>query len=159
MTDTPSSSNDLPVCVTGHRFLSHPEHLIHKRLGFIWNKLNPSIVLTGMAVGFDQLIAENCILNNIPFKACIPFEGQEVLWPEHIKLKYYYLLEKAQEIYLVSPPGYAAWKLLVRNKYMVDQSKAVVAYYDASKNTGGTKHCVEYSRGLKRPILNIWDLI
>ena len=149
----------LPVCVTGHRYLSHPENKIHKRLEFVWEKLQPSIVLTGMAVGFDQLVAENCINNNIAFKACIPFEGQEAIWPEHLKRKYHSLLEKAQEIYYVSPPGYAPWKLLVRNKYMVDNSKAIIAYYDISKNSGGTKHCVEYFNSLKRPSINIWDLV
>jgi uncharacterized phage-like protein YoqJ len=70
-----------------------------------------------MALGVDQDFAEICIQLGIPFTAAVPHLGQEVLWPEESQNKYRGLLGQAAQIVIVSPGGYAAWKLQKRNEY------------------------------------------
>ncbi len=105
--------------------------------------IRPSIVLTGMALGWDQAVADACVDLDISFKACVPFKGQEARWPEESQTHYHELLAVASEVVYVSPIGYAVWKMQVRNKYMVDNSEQLLALWDGSK--GGTANCVEYA--------------
>jgi uncharacterized phage-like protein YoqJ len=55
---------------------------------------------------------------------------------------------------LVSPGGYAAHKMHVRNKWMVNKCNKVLALWDGSK--GGTGNCVSYALSVDRPIENAW---
>lgn len=45
-------------------------------------------VCTGMALGVDQDIACVCIQAEVPFVACVPFEGQEARWPADAQRDY-----------------------------------------------------------------------
>jgi len=40
----------------------------------------PDKVISGMALGWDQALAEACVNLNIPFIAAVPFKGQESKW-------------------------------------------------------------------------------
>jgi hypothetical protein len=60
---------------------------------------------------------------------------------------------------VVSPGGYEKWKPVVRNKYMVDNSKFLIGYFDPTKTSGGTKHCIEYAEKTKLLTLNIWQIV
>ena len=44
-------------------------------------KLAPTTVLTGMALGWDQAVAAACVKLGLPFVACVPFAGQDRIWP------------------------------------------------------------------------------
>src|SRR5690242_6170700 len=74
-------------------------------------RIKPDYIITGLAQGFDTMIAEICEFIYIPFIAAIPFKGQEKLWPLPAQEYYIYLLSKAAHVIYVSDPGYAAWKM------------------------------------------------
>ena len=59
-------------------------------------------IITGMALGVDQWVAEYAIFHNIPFHAYLPFSFQEAKWPEFVKKKYNKILGKASSVRLVS---------------------------------------------------------
>src|ERR1700723_2400671 len=65
--------------------------------------LMPEQVITGMALGVDQWMAELCILNDIPFIAAIPYDGFESKWPPASQFHYRDLLNKAATTHVVSP--------------------------------------------------------
>lgn len=113
-------------------------------------ELMPDFVITGMSLGVDQWMAELCILNEIPFIAAVPFEGQEKVWPPHSQAKYVQLLSRAHETIFVSDPGYASWKLQLRNEWMVNKSDMLLAVFNGS--SGGTANCVAYAKKQKRKI-------
>lgn len=118
------------------------------------SKIMPEKVLTGMALGWDTAIAEACFNLGIPFTACIPFRGQEKLWPQQSQDKYANLVSNAAEVVIVSSGGYSASKMNKRNRYMVDNSDKVLALWDGSQ--GGTGNCVAYATMKNKTIINCY---
>lgn len=140
--------------VTGHRpqVLELPFDLNKRQWDWMRKQLEYALVdelrvdklLTGMALGVDQLAAEVASRNGIPFVAVIPFEGQESRWPRIAQERYRELLDIADEQIVVSPGGYAAWKMLRRNEWMVDHSQQSIAVWNGDRK-GGTYNCVQYA--------------
>lgn len=54
---------------------------------------------------------------------------------------------------IVCKGGYAAWKMQVRNEYIVNNSDSMIAVHDGSK--GGTYNCIKYAESLGREIFRI----
>lgn len=149
--------------VTGHR----PDKL---GLPYDWNELfkdphfeklmckiaaylaepSPDKVITGMALGFDQYVAYACRALSIPYSAYVPFIGQESKWPATSQQIYRNLLEDASEIKIISPGGYASYKMQVRNEAIVDDSDQMLACFNGS--LGGTANCVKYAIKKMKPI-------
>lgn len=121
-------------------------------------ELQPKLVIQGMALGFDQALGWACVELEIPLVAAIPFKGQENLWPYEEQTRYRELLKHAIGIHFVCDPGYAAWKMHERNKWMVDQLKApedrMLTIWDGS--LGGTANCIKYARSKNILCLNLW---
>lgn len=99
--------------------------------------------ISGMALGVDQDFAYVCIELAIPFTAAIPFVGQEEAWPQHSQEWYEWLLIRADDVVVVSPGGYSASKMQVRNEWMTDSCDVLLAVWDGSE--GGTRNCVNYA--------------
>jgi len=115
--------------------------------------------ISGMALGFDQWAAEKCIAMNIPCIAAIPFEGQQLLWPDASIHKYRQLLQGMSHSVTVSPGGYSPAKMQIRNQWMIDNADLVLAAWDGSKGESGTKNCIEYARKMDVPIVNILNTL
>lgn len=143
--------------VTGHRELFHRDSILKSHLTSYLKLKKPVKVLTGMALGFDQLVAEVCVELGIPFVAVIPYDGQEDLWSPDMKIRFYNLLLKAAEIVVVTPGPYEKWKLSVRNCWIVDHSTEMLNYMVEPR--GGTLHCTNYAIKRNVLIVNLVDLI
>lgn len=115
--------------------------------------LRPEYVISGMALGVDQWLAELCTWQGIPWLAAIPFVGFENEWPMPSQMKFRALLAKAFQVHVVCPGGYSAWKMQQRNMWMVDHCDHVLAVWDGS--SGGTKNCVEYAQQKRKPIWRV----
>jgi|SRR6185369_2948528 len=149
------------VAFTGHR----PDKLggyklpndtyikVCRDIDWLLKELNPEKVISGMALGVDQWAANIAYKLGIPFVAAIPFEGQELAWPEASQKTYRILRKLASEEVIVSPGGYSADKMQVRNIWMVDNCDSLIAVWDGSK--GGTGNCVEYAKSVDRKIYQI----
>lgn len=116
---------------------------------------NPSLVLTGLALGFDQAVAEACIFLDIPYWAAVPFAGQERKWSVRSQLRYRMYVSRSAETFVVSDGGYAPWKMHARNEWMVDRSDRLLALFDGGES-GGTFRCAEYARKKGKPVDNCW---
>ena len=159
-----SYQRNITCCFTGHRpdklggynednpMAEHLKEDLHE-------EIRQAIVskymyfITGMAQGWDTWAAESVLkwkeqCPDIKLIAAIPFEGQESKWPEKAQQRYRDILAKADTVEYIHEPGYAAWKNLERNKWMVDRSSLVIAGWDGSD--GGTGHCVHYVQSIAR---------
>ena len=116
--------------------------------------LQPTKLISGMALGWDQALARACVELNIPFIAAVPFAGQETVWPAASQREYHELCEAASDLIIVSPGGYSAAKMQIRNEWMVDHCDRVLALWDGS--SGGTRNCIGYAKTVNKPISNAW---
>lgn len=139
------------VGVTGHRQLNHSNQAVALVTKDIFTRLGASEVITGMALGYDQLVAEVCLEMGIPFVAAIPCKDQEKLWNKGQQDRYKELLSKASRVVMVDEGDYAPWKMLKRNQWIVDNVQHMVSYWNGSKE-GGTAHCLRYAKAQKRPV-------
>lgn len=150
------------VSVTGHRpdklgGYANPEaEMKLYDIAIDWLYANkPEKVITGMALGWDQIIARAATVCDIPFTAAIPFKGQETMWPVASQKYYNKLLGYASEIIIVSPGAYTSRKMHIRNEWMVDNSDMVLAMWNGSP--GGTGSCIKYAQKQSKPIINLYD--
>jgi uncharacterized phage-like protein YoqJ len=109
-----------------------------------FERIKPDKVITGMALGFDQIVASVCVRMGIPFLAAIPFKGQESRWPKKSQEAYRTLLELASEIEVVAP-GFSRGAMQVRNVWMVDHGTHCLGCWDGTEK-GGTYNCLVYAR-------------
>lgn len=100
------------IGVTGHRpkvlgfgydILGNQYDLLRTKIKEKFTDIKPNKIITGMALGVDQLVAFIAIELDIQFIAAIPFTGQESRWPPSSKKIYNDLLGSAERIVNVSP--------------------------------------------------------
>ncbi len=141
----------LVVCGTGHRpnklggeyDLKGPlTRLIAEEVYKVFDRIKPDVIISGMALGFDMILAVCAIKKGITLHAAVPFAGQEKKWPAQSQKLYASILSKAADVTIVCEGAYAAHKMQHRNEWMVDNSEKIIACWDGSD--GGTKNCVDY---------------
>lgn len=158
---------------TGHRLDkigSHRDQIckeIDKRL----DMLQPSLVITGMAQGFDQWLCEAALKRHIRVLAATPFPAQPDPWPARGQDEYRGLLRwvmaQGGEIVHVShtnPVSHAEASRLLRerNNWMVQralrvppvgvmENKVLLACYNGDLQ-GGTINCIRYAQGKGLPV-------
>jgi uncharacterized phage-like protein YoqJ len=115
----------------------------------------PDVIISGMALGWDQALAGAAIKLDLEWWACIPFKGQELLWPQKSQSLYRRLLEHAHVVSIICDGGYAAHKMQLRNVAMVDKCNKVLALWNGTP--GGTANCVAYAHSVGKPIINVWN--
>lgn len=148
------------ICGTGHRQITEKglESKIERYI--IDNDVH--YVITGMALGFDQILANAAISlkdsgYDIHIEAAIPCENQTAKWSMSDKLKYHQILNKCDKITYVAKE-YTATCMQDRNEYMVNNSDVVLAYYDG-RDFGGTKNCIRYAKSKNKHIDNLYSVV
>lgn len=109
----------------------------------ILDEIKPSKVITGMALGYDQWVAQACIYLGIPFVAYVPCDGQEAKWPAKAQEYYNSLLKQAESVKVLSPGPYTVKSMHIRNQAIVDNCDILVACYNSTP--GGTESCLRYA--------------
>ena len=146
-------------CFTGHRPQKLPwgyDELDPRCIEFK-NKLSAVIYavyesgikhfICGMALGCDMYCAEAVIelkkrFADITLEAAVPYDGQEVKWAESSRKRYRSILMKCDKTTLIQD-AYSPGCMMMRNKYMVDNSNVLIACYNGS--SGGTWNTVKYA--------------
>jgi len=121
----------------------------------VLGELKPTRVISGMALGWDQALAQAAVSLGIPLVAAVPFDGQEAAWPEASQHVYRELLARATEVIVVCPGGYSARSMQRRNEWMVAHSDLLLALWDGT--SGGTGNCIRHARRVDRCVLNVWS--
>lgn len=156
----------MKIAVTGHRpdklggynafnsFRLLKEHM----KSVIVTHTQPTLI-SGCALGIDQLWMEAGLELGVDVIAAIPFKGYDLKWPQRSRDTYAKLLARCKETIHVCEPGYSASKLQKRNEWMVDNSDLLIAYWNGTP--GGTANCVQYAsnKGHAVLIFNPGDII
>ncbi len=149
------------VCCTGHRpkgfawgykNKNHRFHKVYMRFmklmveqyikdGFIY-------FISGGAIGVDMDFAETVLdfrekYPHIQLEIAVPCPNQTKKWTDEQKTRYQSILERADTVTLVSKE-YTATCMMERNEYMVDKSKAVIAFWNGALR-GGTYYTINYA--------------
>jgi uncharacterized phage-like protein YoqJ len=103
--------------------------------------------ISGGAIGVDQWAAWEVLNlrddnNDIKLIIAKPFPSQDSKWPLYVRQDFQLLLKAADLVVNVSPDPYSASKMQIRNEWMVDHTKRIIAVWDGSP--GGTGNCVNY---------------
>jgi len=145
---------------TGHRNITDSRKFLVQHTLMWLRSWKPEKAISGMAVGYDTLAARVCIYLNIPLVAAIPDKRQPNRWPKKEQELYYKILDRASEVvYVDEEPGYDGTesfigKLFIRNKWIVDHSDKILAYYNNTE-TGGTANTILYAHTLMKLVIQI----
>lgn len=151
----------ISIAATGHRpdkLGGYGEAAYERLFQMAFNTLGllqPNIIISGMALGWDTAVAEAAIMLDIPLHAYLPFAGQESQWPRASQVFYRNLLDQATRVVECSPPGFSARKMQTRNVCMVRDCTLLLGLYDGSSD-GGTANCVRYAESVGREFINLW---
>ena len=155
----------LTACFSGHR----PQRLpwafdeYDPRHGELLSRLRDAIALSydegyrtflsGGAVGVDIWAAEQTLalkaqLPAIRLHVAIPCAGQEHTWPHKLKARYYGVLSRADDVYVLQP-HYTQGCMSARNRFMVKRAARLIVAYDGMEG-GGTRQTIDMAekRGL-----------
>lgn len=146
------------IAITGHRpnklwndydLVSPGMQAIKMTLKRAIDKFNPTVIISGMALGIDMMWAELAIEHQLPLLACIPCLNQESKWPEKSQMRYRKILDYNQctEVH-VTKGSYTQACMQKRNEYMVEHCNLLLAVWDGT--SGGTANCVYYARSVER---------
>lgn len=159
-------------CFTGYRpekfpFPFHNGHMLYtdfedRLTGAIFTLVADGYTrfYTGAARGFDLLAAEVTLLcrrmRRMPIElyCAVPFPEQTEGWPDEWKKRYQAVLDEADKVVCLAD-HYFRGCYQRRNQYMVDNSQAVLTYFDGQK--GGTASTLAYARQKGKPVVNLTD--
>lgn len=164
------------ISITGHRPNGLPKEYGYNLNNEAWTKLKEYIevtieecykyatpneeltLVTGMALGVDTIFWKVAAKlrksnKNIKIEAAIPFIGQEKKWKEESQKQYKQMLSESDKVTIVSEGGFAKYKMMARNRYMVNKSDIVIAVI--CKETGGTAQCVKYAKEHNKVVIEI----
>lgn len=115
-------------------------------------------LVSGMALGVDTAFWEVAAKlrknnQNIRIEAALPFVGQEKKWTEKSQKQYKKMLSESDKVTIVSEGGFATYKMMARNRYMVNKSDIIIAVI--CKETGGTAQCIKYAKEHNKLIIEI----
>jgi len=153
------------ICGTGHRpsklskTYSEWDSKIEAKLTIalieIFKRYKPSKVISGMALGWDTVLARAAAsFPDIFLELHIPCKGQSKKWSKSAQHTYEGLCEKADRVVILSEE-YTPKCMQERNESMVDAADIVLALWDGSK--GGTGNCIRYAQSRDVPIVNLWS--
>lgn len=105
--------------------------------------------LCGMAMGVDIWAGEILLglkrqFKNLQLVAVVPFPQQANAWPSEWRLRFRSLLEKSDDVVIISET-YNADCFFERNRYLVDHSSRLIAVYNQEKK-GGTAYTIRYAQ-------------
>lgn len=145
------------VAITGHRVLYedfNKEELKKLLTKFVDKGFNTFLV--GMALGFDtvcfQTLEEIRKEKEVKIIACVPCLEQDYKFNYKQKEEYRRMLSSADEKIVLSKE-YTSGCMQKRNRFMVDNSSALLAY--VKRDFGGTVNTVNYAKKIGVPIVYI----
>lgn len=161
MTDIAALEKTKTVCFTGHRIQKLPwgsdetDARCIKMKERLRSELEIAIMggydtfLSGMALGFDMICAEEVIslreaYGGIKIYGALPCMDQPKKWRIGDKLRYQMLLQKLDGIRCLHETYCGSECFLERNRFMVDHSSLMIALFNGI--SGGTKSTIDYAR-------------
>lgn len=150
----------MKIAITGHRpgrlgyeydYKGPYSDYIYFKLCELIEQLKPNQMISGMALGVDTMFANLALSKNIPLIAAIPFKGQETNWRPKNQEEYFDIIhDPLTEKKYISEPGYVAWKMHTRDRWMVDNCDHLIVVWDGQPG-GGTYSTLQYAIKIHLP--------
>ncbi len=118
------------------------------------------IFYIGLAYGFDIIVGETLLECEkeldivLEIKCVMPYRGFLDTFTEDWRERAYNLIDETNRLEIISQK-YERGVFYKRNRFMVDNSKILVCYYDGKK--GGTKYTLDYAKKNNLHIINLYD--
>jgi len=168
------------ICITGYRPSKLPQRYgynIHSAAYIDLEKAIKDILdivmlysndtklecISGMALGIDQAFVDfltttyqRCARTkaySLKVTAAVPCRGQELKWPIRSREEYHRLLALCNNVHYVTNGSFTPSCMEERNRWMVDNSDAVIAVWDGK--SGGTANCIRYAKKQHKTIYYI----
>lgn len=155
------------ICGTGHRpdklKISYSIKDLYRLSEFIQtgilSKFKPDCVISGGALGFDLALAIATQNLGISLVMALPFKNYYQKWSND----YISLLNRicskqnTYQLYICDNEIPVVKRLMLRNEWMVDASKEVVALYDEKERKSGTGACVNYANSNNIKVYNFFN--
>lgn len=151
-------------CFTGHRSMREEDvskvvHNISEEILRL-RQLGVNRFFTGGALGFDMAAAITVInlrhqYPELSLSLALPCRDHMLRWEQKQKNRFGKVMDRADEIILVSDSAYENGCMMRRNRYMVDRSAYCIAWYDGRPG-GGTRYTVKYAATRGRTVINIY---
>lgn len=157
------TNHEKTIGVTGHRKITHDYNSVlnftKQSIQHLAENKGYTKLITGMAFGFDLLVADACIDLNFPFVAALAYKDQSKFWKSSKSRKHFdRCLEQAAETVVVSEGDWDNYKYLIRDTWIVENSDAMICYW-AGVEKSGTGFTVNEAVRLNKPIVNIYNLL
>lgn len=116
---------------------------------------------TGGAMGFDMMAAQTIVrlkqeFPQLSLSLALPCERHWRRWPQQEKMALCALLEQVEDVVYVSR-SYSKLCMLLRNRYLVEQSSACVCFCVRKKS--GTGYTMRYAEQCGLSVLNLAELL
>lgn len=156
----------MKISFTGHRppklfYLETRSNSYDQCLLWLFSKFLQTLDLpegewnSGAALGLDTAIALEAIRREIPFNLYLAYDTFGDNWWGVNRDRLAQLKQKAHKVITVSEGAYSYYKLLQRNKALVDNCDILYALWDGSPS--GTENCISYAKSKNKTIVNLWD--
>lgn len=153
-------------CFTGHRPEKIPQEMIsplqYRLAEAIERAVGEGYVrfISGMSRGLDFWAAQIVLslkeeYPQIELEAALPCVGQDRGWPQAEKEEFHRLLGQA-DIQTCLSQEYTKGCMHTRNRYMVDSSSLLIAFYNGDK-TGGTAYTCRYAAKKGIQVINLFE--
>jgi hypothetical protein len=109
-------------------------------------------LISGMAVGADQLAARAAVDTGMRLWSYLPHPQQADRWPPSARERWTRLRAAAARD-VVLADGYDVANLHNRNRLMIRDSAAIVAIHDPPRTTGGTHQALHTADTMRRPLI------
>lgn len=145
------------VAFTGHRtYRGAAADALRRTVGELYER-GFRTFLSGMAVGFDLAAAEAVLelrerMPGVRLVAAVPFRGQEMRFSPADRERFRCVLAEADSVEVLAP-AYHRGCYAVRNDFLVDNARVLVAWYDGSP--GGTRYTVRRALGRGLEVVNL----
>lgn len=153
-------------CFTGHRPEKIPQEMIAPLQYQLAEAIEQAVAdgycrfISGMSRGFDFWAAQIVLsmkeqYPQIELEAALPCVGQERAWIIPQQEEFQTLLNQA-DIQTCLSQVYTKGCMHARNRYMVDSSSLLIAFYNGDK-TGGTAYTCRYASTQGIQIVNLFE--
>lgn len=144
------------VAITGHRSEDCEERAVRRSMRAVFDELQPSTVIVGMANGTDLWAGDTAVLMGLDVWAAKPWKGHGPRVAD--RELYARVIEGAARVVNVdeSESYQGPWLYHKRNEWMVDHCDVLVAYW-SGKESGGTFACVNYAKKKGVKVVNVYD--
>jgi uncharacterized phage-like protein YoqJ len=113
-------------------------------------------LITSLELGWEQALAKAAVELKIPFVVAFPFPGRDSTWDREIRILYYELLSRADEVYQVNDT-FSETSLYECRCWQTDQADLVLALWDYEFDNDTVFDAIHYALDKDVKVTNLWQ--